>query len=122
MGWDGSPGGRGFRAPYGANNITVITKMKLISMVGRNEQRVEESLHRSWNNDDNKQISEQGGRTMVWLLICLCWNDDHHNYDPDYNDDDKWDVEEDDDDVLRINGSLSNALVLLCLDLSNDDW
>ena len=51
---------------------------------------------------------------MVWLLICLCWNDDHHNYDRDYNhDDDRWDVE-DNDDVLRINGSLSNTLVLLC--------
>ena len=66
---------------------------------------------------------------MVWLLICLCWNDDHHNYDQDYNHDDKWCVEDNDDDVFRDNGfpsscnkSLSNALLLVCPDLSNDDW
>ena len=84
---------------------------------------MEESEHWSGNKAGNYAIYDQGGRTMVWLLICLCWNDDHHNYYRDYNDyDDKWGVKEDDDDVLRINESLSNALVLLCLDLSNDDW
>ena len=72
-------------------------------MVCRNGQRVDESLHYSANFAGNKKIGEQGGRTMVRRLICLCWNDDHHNCDQDYNDDDKWDVE-------------------VCLDLSNDDW
>ena len=66
---------------------------------------MDESEHFSSNDGGNKLIREQGGRTMVWLLISLCWNNDHHNYDRDYNDyDDKWDVEEDDDDVLRIIG------------------
>ena len=78
----------------------MMTKMRLISMVGRNGQLVGESTHQSNNDPGNKLIDEQGGRTMVWLLICLCWNDDHHNYDRDYNHDDKWGVEEDDDDVL----------------------
>ena len=78
----------------------MITKMRLILMVCRNGQQVDESKHYSGNNAGNYVIYEQGGRTMVWLLICLCWNDDHHNYDRDYNDDDKWGVEDDDDDVL----------------------
>ena len=69
-------------------------------MVCRNGQVVGGSLHYSYNVAGNYKIIEQGGRTMVWLLICLCWNDDHHNYDRDYNHDDKWGVEEDDDDVL----------------------
>ena len=78
----------------------MMTKMRLISMVGRNGQRVDESSHRSFNHAGNYKIGEQGGRTMVWLLICLCWNDDHHNYDRDYNHDEKWGAEEDDGDVL----------------------
>ena len=34
MGWDGwdgigSPGGRGYRAPYGANNVLLLTKVNI---------------------------------------------------------------------------------------------
>ena len=78
--------------------ITMIkmTKMRLISMVVRNGQRVAESGHHSFNDGGNYRIQDQGGRTMVWLFICLCWNDDHHNYDRDYNVDYY--------DVLRDNG------------------
>ena len=42
--------------------------------VCRNDQRLEESLHYSKNEKDNKVIREQGGRTMVsWETFALYW-------------------------------------------------
>ena len=64
LGWDGSPGGRGYRAPYGANNIVnqvIVESSKM--MKGGGSEKQGEILESPQHTNST---------TIPWLQECRC--------------------------------------------------
>ena len=72
-GLDGSPGGRGYRAPYGANNVSMKTRLKKLRMKLQNRYVQIEQLRSLWDRngdrlaDNFRPIQPLNNRTVEYI-------------------------------------------------------